>query len=245
MRTRLRAIGLTALLYMTPAMAMDKVVLTTLEWPPYTGRSLPENGASAAIVSAAFAREGISVSYVFLPWNRAMEAARNGGSAGFFPAYKRPSDPRWVVSDEIGTGPLYFAERADRPVRWRTLDDLRSTLIGVNAGFVNTKEIDARLSDGRLHGDTGFSDEENLRKLARGRVDLVLIDGGVFGYLSQRPDLQPTTKVLRLQDQPLEQKALFVDFRNDDEGRILCDLLNRGLAFVRPAPPGEDRVAGQ
>jgi len=156
---------------------------------------------------------------------------------GFFPAYARPPNPRWIVSQAIGAGPLYFVERKDHPIRWNTLDDLAHVIIGVDAGFVNTAEIDARLTDGRLHGDIAVSDEENLRKLANGRIDLAIIDGNVFRFESRKPDMAAITAKLRLEDRPLEDKALYVDFRNTEHGRHLCDLLNKGLQHIHASTP--------
>ncbi len=88
------------------ARAEDSVVLTTVAWPPYTVDNAANSGTSAAVVTAAFALEGVSVRYVFLPWNRAIDTAHHGGADGFFPAYQRPPNPNWVVSNPIGTGPF-------------------------------------------------------------------------------------------------------------------------------------------
>jgi polar amino acid transport system substrate-binding protein len=234
------ALGLSVFLLGTDvAAAGEEAILTTLDWPPYTAETLPQQGVSSAIITAAFAAMGVKVTYVFLPWQRAIDAARHGQSDGFFPAYARRANPQWTVSDAIGSGPLYFVERKNAPVRWKSLDDLAHLSIGVNAGFVNTTEIDARLADGRLHGDVGFSDTQNLRKLASGRVDLALIDGNVFRFESMDPDLAPVTSTLRLEDKPLENKPLYVDFRDTVRGRRLRDLLNQGLARIRASNPAE------
>jgi ABC-type amino acid transport substrate-binding protein len=219
------------------AHAAETVVLTTLEWPPYTGLNLPRDGVSAGVVSAAFAAEGVTVRYVFLPWNRAIDAARHGAADGFFPAYKRPANPRWVVSQVIGTGPLYFVERKADPVSWTSLDDLRGRLIGVDSGFVNTTEIDTRLADGRLHGDVADTDFQNLEKLASRRIDLAIIDANVFRFLLAKPEAARFAPLLRLQARPLESKDLFVEFRNDARGQRFRTLLNLGLVKINATTP--------
>lgn len=212
------------------ARADDAVVLTTLEWPPYTASNATDGGTSAAVVTAALAAEGVSVRYVFLPWSRAIDTARRGGADGFFPAYRRPANREWVVSNPIGSGPIYFVERRDRPIAWNSYDDLRDRLIGIDSGFVNTPEIDSRLADGRLHGDVSLTDGQNLSKLANRRIDLAVIDGNVFTFLAAKPEFRTIAPLLRLQAKPLESMALFVDFRNTERGRHFRDLLNRGLA---------------
>lgn len=235
---RIRSISyLLALWLIVPAAARaaDAVVLATLEWPPYTTTSASDLGISASRVTAAFAAEGITVRYVFLPWNRAIDTARHSGADGYFPEYLRPPSPLWVTSNEIGNGPLYFVERKDRPIPWSSLDDLRDRLIGVISGYVNTPEIDRRLADGRLHGDISLTDAQNLRKLADRRIDLAIIDRNVFDFLVRKLEFREIAPSLRLQARPLEDKGLYINFRNDARGRRFCDALNRGLVKIDAA----------
>jgi len=231
------AFGLAAIFLMASpsAFAAETVVLATLEWPPYTTQSMPDDGISAAIVTAAFATEHVRTRYVFLPWNRAIDETSHGAVDGFFPGYAGRHGPLWVASAPISEGPIYFVERKDHPIHWSSLDDLRGRLIGIDAGYINTADIDRRLADGRLHGDPAYSDAQNLRKLAKGRVDLAIIDANVFRFLTSKPDLNALTPVLKLEDKPLENKELYIYFRNDREGRHFQSLLNQGLLKIKAA----------
>lgn len=56
----------------------ETVILSTNEWPPFLSESMKHNGVAAHIVREAFAAEGITVRYVFLPWKRAYHEALSG-----------------------------------------------------------------------------------------------------------------------------------------------------------------------
>ena len=56
-----------ALFSIAPASAADKVIVTTLDWPPYTGPSPPKEGATTEVVRQAFSKAGLDVEIAFLP----------------------------------------------------------------------------------------------------------------------------------------------------------------------------------
>lgn len=161
----------------------DTFQLNSLDWPPYTGAKLPEQGTSAKAVKEAFGKGGHKVSVKILPWQRAVDTAKSDPSiVGYFPEYYDASLD-CVFSDPIGTGPLGFAQNSSKPISWQNLDDLKGLRIGVVAGYVNTAEFDERASKGQLNADATQSDEQNLIKLANGRLDLAVIDRNVMDYL--------------------------------------------------------------
>ena len=77
------------------------------------------------------------------------------------------------MSNSFAEGPLVFCKKKGADVSYKTLQDLKPYRIGVVRGYVNTPEFDAA---DYLRKDIANSDELNLRKLLKGRVDLVVID---------------------------------------------------------------------
>ena len=52
----------------SPLLAQDKtIVVSTLEWPPYTGSGLRHEGATTEVVRQAFAAAGYDIKVVFRP----------------------------------------------------------------------------------------------------------------------------------------------------------------------------------
>ena len=113
------------------------VYVTSLEWPPYVGETLPEQGAMAVVAREAFAAMGYTLHIEFFPWMRAIYyAKREGKYAGYFPEYyAKAIEEQFLFSATIGASPLGFLERKDDPIAWQTLDDLKAITIGaVNGG---------------------------------------------------------------------------------------------------------------
>ncbi|HHQ4892297.1 TPA: substrate-binding periplasmic protein [Aeromonas veronii] len=206
-------------------------VLTSLEWPPYTSASLPEQGKSSQVVTAAFALAGDPLTIKFYPWQRAVDEATNNPEVlGYFPEYLDPKSS-CLFSDPIGNGPLGFAQRTDQPVTWQSLDDLKGKKIGVVTGYVNTTEFDEKVASKALSADATNSDSQNLLKLGNGRLDLAVIDQNVMTYLLESdPQLKDVAANLGFNGKILEDKSLHVCFTNSAKGKEARDKFNKALA---------------
>ncbi len=131
----------------------------------------------------------------------------------------------------IGNGPLGFAQRADQPVTWQSLDDLKGKKIGVVTGYVNTTEFDEKVASKALSADATSSDSQNLLKLGNGRLDLAVIDQNVMTYLLEsNPQLKDVAANLGFNGKILEDKSLHVCFTNSAKGKEARDEFNKALA---------------
>jgi polar amino acid transport system substrate-binding protein len=231
-----------------PAPAAQTIVLTTLEWPPYVGKALPQQGGSAAVVRAALHAVGVEVRFKFVPWPRAVQLGTYGKDyAGYFPAYFEEERSRAaLISKPIGSSPLGLARQATRNLPWNSLDDLVHYRIGVVEGYVNTAEFDRRVGEGLLPADAAQTDSLNLLKLANRRIDFAVIDRHVFGYLLRTdPTLQPFAAQLAFDKALLEDKPLYVYFRRGPEGEQLRALFNQGLEKIRAEELFQRAVEGK
>jgi len=211
------------------------IMLTSLEWPPYSGEMLPHQGASTAVVSAALASMGERVGVRFYPWNRATALVRGESQfIGYFPEYlSREVESNCWLSDPIGSGPLGLAERSDAPVRWNRLEDLARFKVGVVTGYSNSDRFDDRVRQGLQQVDFASSDRQNLLKLAARRVPLALIDRRVFDYLIRHDrQVAAVAATLRFQARLIETKNLYVCFRRSAEGERARKLFNDGLRKI-------------
>lgn len=210
-------------------------MLSSLDWPPYTGAQLTRQGASSAVVRAALASVGYGAQIDFFPWSRATALVRgNSNYIAYFPEYDSAEvRAAFLLSDPIGAGPLGLAEMSATPIHWETLDDLAQFRIGVVVDYINSEQFDLRVSEGRQRVDYARSDSQNLLKLAAKRVPAVLIDRRVYDYLT-RHDAQvaPVAGKLRFNKRLLENKLLYVCFRRTPEGERLRKLFNQGLKKI-------------
>jgi len=222
------------LLFVSSA-AAEPMYLTSLEWPPYTGEELAEDGASVKVVREALAHAGMELEVKFYPWQRAVNTAKNDQNfIGYFPEYFAESiEQEFIFSAPIGASPLGFIERKDAPVVWETLNDLKQYAIGVVSGYVNTTEFDAMMASGELNTEGVADDITNIRKVAAGRIDMAVIDKNVFDYLLQTaPELAGLGEKLQFNQRLLEDKKLFVCVRKSPEGEAAIARLNEGLGAL-------------
>ncbi|MCP5162734.1 MAG: ABC transporter substrate-binding protein [Hahellaceae bacterium] len=222
----------------TLACAAEPVTLTSLDWPPYTGEDLPDQGASVAVAKAAFAAAGYTLKVEFYPWQRAVALAKDSSKHdGYFPEYYADELKQdFILSEPMGSGPLGFAELKAKPVTWHTLDDLKSTKIGVVRGYVNTSEFDARMHSGKLKTDATGDDLKNLQKLLGGRISLAVIDKNVLTHLmSTTPELKGASDKIQFNATLLEDKSLYVCFKKGARGQKLAQALNEGMLDILPS----------
>jgi polar amino acid transport system substrate-binding protein len=195
--------------------------LASLEWLPYVGRSLPDGGLSGAVAKAVAARFGHAIKIDYFPWKRAMQA---GGSdpdfVGYFPAYHTPERARQChFSAAMGNSTVGLAMLAEAPLRWRALDDLAGSKLGVVLGYSNGELFDQMVKNGKLLVDASESDTINLRKLLAGRVRAVVIDKAVLRYLlASEPTLRKERAKLLFDEHPLAELTLHICFQRTPRG---------------------------
>ena len=219
-----------------PGLCGDKtIVLTSLEWPPYTGAQLPGEGMSSEVVRAAFEAVGYTVEIRFYPWKRAVEHGRHDFDVdGYFPEYVSAERKKhFLFSDSIGVSPLGLVEKKSRSVHWETLQDLSEFSIGTVHGYVNTEEFDRLAGQGRLRVDSSVSDLLNLRKVLAGRLPLAVVDVNVFQYLARNDEhLWQDLDKLQVNPHLLGVNTLHVCFRKGRPGEIYLRDFNEGLRRI-------------
>lgn len=196
--------------------------LASLEWLPYVGGRLEQEGWSSFVVDTAARQFGYQAKIEYFPWTRAMQlGTRDERYAGYFPAYYTEERARTChFSAPIGSSTVGLAYLKNAPLQWSTLSDLAKHKIGVVAGFSNGPAFDAMAKDGRLQIDASPSDTLNLRKLLAHRVDAVVIDKLVLRYLlATEPGLAQEKAQFAFHDKPLAELPLHVCFQRTPAGR--------------------------
>lgn len=69
-------------LFLSPAVRAETLWLASGDWPPYAGAGLGYEGAGERIVREAFARQGVTVRFVYRPWMAGYRLAQSGKVAG-------------------------------------------------------------------------------------------------------------------------------------------------------------------
>jgi polar amino acid transport system substrate-binding protein len=175
----------------SPAIAADKSLsIAAYEYPPFLGAELENNGFVTEIIRAALDRGGYKAVIDFLPWKRALASAQNGKHDALFTAWHRPEREEWFLfSEALPSNEMVFYKRADRDIKSSKYEDLKDLTVGVGRGYA----LPPGFEEAGLKISPANDDEENLRKLHKGRIDLVLTDRIVAQYIlnSILPELAP------------------------------------------------------
>jgi len=217
--------------------ANEKTIhLTSLEWPPYAGASLPQQGISIAVAREAFAAMGYELEVTFFPWSRTVTLAKREDSKfiGYFPEYfSAQTSKDFIYSDQMGSSPLGFAERKNQSISWTKLDQLTPYRIGIVQDYINTKEFDAMIDSQSLKISSTINDAANLKKLMSQRIDLAVIDKNVMHYLFKTdPSLSKKSSLAQFNKMILEDKNLYICFKKNNQGQKTSDIFNQGLKKI-------------
>lgn len=225
-----------AILFGSSAFAAKQIKLTSLDWPPYTGPTLADKGATAAVVKAAFEAAGYTVIIDFFPWERAVAMASdaNSGYAGYFPEYYSADIAKdFLFSEPVGNGPLGLVQNKEAPVTWSSLDDLAKLKVGVVQGYVNTDGFDANVAAKKQPVEAVTSDAQNLNKVAAKRIPVAIIDQNVLNYLlNNDASLAAAKGKLEFNGKVLEDKKLYICFRKGAQGEEYAKALADGLKKI-------------
>lgn len=155
--------------------AAEKITLANGEWSPYLSKDLKHSGYISHIVTEAFAEAGIDVKYVFLPWKRGYESAKEGKFQGSLVwSYNNERGQDFLYSDPVVTLGTSLFYNKSKPISWSKNEDLKQYKIGGVIGYaygVSELEKQGIIKINRIGNDTG-----NYKKLVAGRLDVVLED---------------------------------------------------------------------
>lgn len=212
--------------------AEQTILLSTINWEPYTGESLPNHGFFSEIVTESFSRVGFRVKYQYRTWKRALYEAQNGAVHGVMDAYWKEDrvkflsypDVVWVVKEE-------FITLQDKPVTYAgTLADLEGAAIGILRGSVQAEELqNAGLRTVLVNDQT-----QNVRMLLKGRFDAMLIPRNIFFYHLKRLDPQFDLARVKILEPPYKRYNMYVAFskQKPNYAQLTADF-NRGLNLIK------------
>ena len=172
------------------AKGAEVVTLIAGEWVPYLSESLPDNGPVARVVTEAFALEGITVKYLFRPWNRAKAEAAQDLAHGtlVWSMSGKPTDRtrRFHQSAVLFYGQSVFFHRKNFPFQWRGEQSLKGLRMGGTAGYEYFFDRSPLLNIDK----SASTDAQNFHKLLAGRFDVFPLNLDV-GLSIMKTDLTP------------------------------------------------------
>jgi len=208
--------------------------LATLEWPPYTGLLLPQDGLSTRITSVLAKAAGYRLLSASFAWAETVEKGEKDPSYdGYFPVYySSQRDKNCYLSQPIGSSFLGLATLKNAPINWTQLSELTAYRLGVVEGYANGAEFDAAVKDKSQPVETAASDALNLRKLLDGKVRGIVIDKNVLAYTLMRTGGAPQVQV---SSRPIGLLPLHVCFKRNPAALAMRDAFDLALKSNDPA----------
>lgn len=223
---------------------LEIIRLTSLDWAPYTGATLPNGGETTELLRQVFLDIGYQLQVDFLPWNNAVNQVLKGenGYVAYYPEYP-VQDPKLLLSGAIGYSELGLVELRKKPLLLTSFTALANYRFGVVQDYLNMTELDLLIAAKTLRPRVNRSDKDNVLQVARGELDAAVIDKRVLHYLLKYDAEVQAAAAGRVQfSQSLrEHKSLHLVFVDTPQNRRLVQKFNqqlqqRKVQFLPKAP---------
>ena len=202
--------------------------LATLEWPPYNGQLLPQEGLSTRIAAVVAKAAGYRLLSASSEWATTVERGeKDPNYEGYFPVYfNKQREQSCHLSQSMGTSLLGVATLKGSPITWNTIEDLEPYKLGVVEGYANGEAFDKAVKEKRQMVEAGASDAQNVRKLREGKIRGIIIDKNVLSYTLSR--LGGAGDVV-FNPRPVAQLSLHVCFKRSPTGLEMRDAFDAAL----------------
>lgn len=218
-----------------PGPAGNILKLSTLEWPPYTGSKLPDQGETSQLLTRVFQYLGYQVQIQVMPWAEAMAVVNQSkhGFRGFFPEYPL-SDARYLQSTAIGYSEIGLVESVKKPLLLTSMLQLATLKVGVVAGYLNMAELDLLIAQGKVRPVRNQSDQHNILQVATGKLDAAVIDKRVLQYLLKHDaELAPLAAQVQFSQSLIEHRSLHLVLPANPENQALLLRFNQALGSIK------------
>ena len=176
--------------------------LVTEAWPPYAYECGGEPcGVDVELVTHVLERLGYRIHIQFVPWPRAMAQLQGGKADAILDISKGVQNEREQIllfpAEPLSSSSNSLFYRKSEPFRYQGLASLSGKRVALVRGYNYSANF---MSAPYFSRELGMSHEQNMKKLARGRVDLALMDTAVGLYL---------IRTLHLEEQITRDPTLF------------------------------------
>ena len=219
------------LLFSLPSFSGETWKVTSLDWQPFSGKALPEGGAGIAVLRAALKAEGIELVVEYYPWTRALATAQDPTYAGVYPIWPEDVPEGFTGSSVLFKSPVGFVEPKDKPLQWRTLEDLKGKTIGTVQDYGNTPEFMKLIKNGIIKTEVVVDDLTNIKKVAGGRIDGAFIDLNNLDYFLKN-DAKAISGNIQANSKTVDTKELLLAINNKFRNKNAVSILASGISKI-------------
>lgn len=167
----------------------DSISMRADNWCPFNCDPKDKNpGYVVEILNAMAKKNGHTLDYQLLAWNKAVQEAAEGKFTGVIGGLKEDL-PGGLASEPIGKGETCLYGKADSSFKFESIASLKGKKTAVIKDYNYGGDIDTDIKNNPGNYDVAYGDNPlvlNMRKLDAGRVDLVIETIAVFEYTSSK-----------------------------------------------------------
>jgi len=153
------------------------------DYPPYYAwKNGKPVGVWINVVNEAFRRMGIRSKFIKGSWVRSLKEMEEGRVAGTMGGLKTPQREKYSLYPEESLGPLdcWIISLRESPYEYKSLDDLRGRVVGVNTSYTYGSEFDEMQGLDVIDVE---HEEQLIKLLVSRRVDAILGSKLVFEHI--------------------------------------------------------------
>lgn len=188
--------------------------ITSLSWPPYSGKDIPGNGNSIARLRDILKKHDIRLEVEFYPWERAKRMAQQNKYVGYFPAWPEEVREGFIASPPVDWSEIGAVTNGGARTEWNGIRELFNYRVGVVETYDYPAYIQSRIEGKHKFVDEAPNEISLLRKLHHGIIDIAITDPSVLSYLSNKHKLSHI-RVIKV----FESKPLVIAFREGSANR--------------------------
>jgi polar amino acid transport system substrate-binding protein len=200
--------------------------IITYPFEPYIFPSDSDlKGIDYEITEAVFKKLDIPVKIKYYPWKRCLVMMMNGEADAIIDLLMTEERKRYLFFPEepISINSLVVFHHKDNHINIKSLQDLKHYVVGTQLGWEYPKDLDTVL----VNRQDVRSMEQNFRKLATGRIDIMVENNVVGFYTAKTAGLSSQVEALELPNKFISQ--YYVGFAKkkgyDDLARKFSDAL--------------------
>ncbi len=213
------------------AMAGDLKLVHSGNWPPYTGKDLPEQGLAIDLVTTALKRAGYDPHISIDSLERILEGSKTGVYDVFAtPWYTMDRGQYLDFSQPYLESSIRFIKRKDSTFEYTGFDDLEGMTIGVIKDYAYDEDFNQSPAIEKI-GESSLLG--NLQKLIEKEIDLTLDDERVLRYQINR-FMPGNMAKLQILEKPLAVRGvnIGVSHNNPNHAKIVTDF-NKAIAAMK------------
>jgi polar amino acid transport system substrate-binding protein len=201
-------------------------IITSLNWQPYAGAELTNQGNSIQDLRELLAKKNIKLIVEFYPWKRAQTLAKTEKYVGFFPAWPEEVGAGFTASGAVDWSEIAIMKESNTEINFNSLEDLfKNYKVGIIDTYVYPQKIQELVEKYPQNIDKAPNEVALLKKLSKARHHAAITDPSVMLYLAEMEGISNVEQIGEI----IEKKALVVAFRDGADNakrmKILSELL--------------------